>query len=160
MFSSNGMNPFGQDNTNNREVSPEPLFSSKNSEEKNNSLFKDKLFANKIFKTMNNKKKEKFPNQNRRDDSFMNPEKRSKSKMMQSIAEQNEKTLNKIKFNSNSNRGFIFGGNPLAKLTKRNPNLNSTAIAININDKKKHAFNSTYKIQSKCIPFLFSQRVY
>jgi hypothetical protein len=148
LFSNNKLNHLGLDsgNSNKFNFSPEPLLSSNVSPEQNKK-YKDKLFAEKIFKNMNKKKKtSSFFMKNTLDN-----RKTKKSKMMDSIIEQNENNGNKLKFNNATSKGFIFTNNKILNMNKRtiNKKEESTAIPININDKKKHLFNSKFNVQSK-----------
>lgn len=155
MFSSNNLNPFDIKNVgSNKLLSPEPLLSAKGSQEHKTSNFNDNLFVENIFKNM--KKRKSTPDNfrsNRSGNSFLkkgvDTRNRPRSKMMDSIAEQNEQLLNKEKNSKPQSKGFYFVNNTLSKLTKREgKKTDSTAIKININEKKRHLFNSTFNVQS------------
>jgi hypothetical protein len=156
MFSNNNLNPFETKNVgSNKMLSPEPLLSAKGSQERRPSNFNDNLFVENIFKNMKKRKStpDKFGS-NRSGNNFIkqgvDTRNRSRSKMMDSIAEQNEQLVNKEKTNKTQSKGFYFMNGTLSKLTKREgKKIDSTAIKININEKKRHAFNSTFNIQSK-----------
>ena len=148
IFSNNKPQNMGLESNNSNKfmLSPEPLLSANESPNKNKS-FKDKIFAEKIFKNINKKK----GNSSFYMKSNLDGRKLNKNKMMDSIIEQNENNqLNKPKFRKTTGKSFFMTNNTLMNLKKK-PNVtqDSTAIPININDKKKHMFNSTFNIQSK-----------
>jgi hypothetical protein len=153
MFSNNNMNPFDiKQIGSNKILSPEPIRSTKESQEKRNSNFNDNSFAEKLFKNMNKRKNtpDNYSSNRSGNNFFKNGiDTRNKSRMMHRIVEQNENTVNKQKINKSLSKGVYFTNNTLSKLTKRSErNSDSTAIKININEKKRHAFNSTFGIQS------------
>lgn len=154
IFSSNGANPFdNKRKESNKLLSPELLRSRKSSQEPQLGESKPKSFADKIFKNMNPGKADIFKKNNRLDSAFSqqkNTRKRTQSKMMDSIFEQNESGPGKLKGSRPQSRGFYFTNQTLSRLAKGGRRLDdSAAIQININDKKKHAFNTEFNVESK-----------
>ena len=145
MLSSNGMVPFDlhHENSNKINLSPEPLLSRGVSPEINKKN-KDKIFMEKIFKGFGKKNSSSFIKSN------AEGMKKTQNKFMDKIIEHAESNQDKLKFKNSTSKGFLFGSNAISKLTKRNPNkkFESMAIPININEKKRHAFNATFNVES------------
>lgn len=152
-FSGLGANPFDlQRAAPSKLLSPEALRSRRSSPDRAGAEGGGKSFAEKIFKNLaqpkgpldlfgQKKPEPAFPKTG-------NARKRPQSQMMQSIAEQNETANGGAKAPRPQSRGFYFASHTLSRLTKKKSLGDSAAIEISINEKKKHAFNPAFNVES------------
>lgn len=154
IFSNNGANLFeAKHKESSKLLSPEMLRSRRSSHDNQAPDSNSKSFADKIFKNMGQSKADMFTKKKSPEAPFsqqMSVRKRTKNKMMDSIVEQNEGGPGKPKGARPESRGFYFTNKTISKLAKGGLKRgDSTAIKININDKKKHAFNPAFNVESK-----------